>query len=141
MVCQHDTCFSLITRLPNTQRWHHGTVGFGQQAALRSLDRALPHPTREHQQRLDHACIRTLSACLPALQALASMQNCNPAISALQFGPGVMQQHGFARNLDWEINATSADPNPDEKDPCLELSLTESEYTTKMWSHKFKVCV
>ena len=26
-----------------------------------------------------------------------------------QFGPGKMQQHGFARNLDWAIASTSAD--------------------------------
>ena len=50
----------------------------------------------------------------------------------LQFGPGAMQQHGFARNLDWTIASSSADPNPDEKDPCVELVLTESEYTLKM---------
>lgn len=49
-----------------------------------------------------------------------------------------MQQHGFARNLDWTIASSSADPNPDEKDPSVELVLMESEYTTKMWPHKFK---
>ena len=43
----------------------------------------------------------------------------------MQFGPGAMQQHGFARNLDWTIASTSADPNPDEKDPSVELILTE----------------
>jgi len=55
-----------------------------------------------------------------------------------QFGPGVMQQHGFARNLDWEVGSTSADLQPDEKDPEVELVLTESDYTLKMWPHKFK---
>jgi len=55
-----------------------------------------------------------------------------------QFGPGKMQQHGFARNLDWAVSATSANPNPDEPEPTVELVLTESEYTTKMWPHKFK---
>ncbi|MEW5301481.1 MAG: hypothetical protein WDW36_004340 [Sanguina aurantia] len=56
-----------------------------------------------------------------------------------QFGPGAMQQHGFARNLDWAIASTSADPNPDDKDPMVEITLTENEYTTKMWPFKFKV--
>lgn len=68
--------------------------------------------------------------------------NCVPArlhVPTLQFGPGAIQQHGFARNLDWEISNTSADPNPDEKDPSLELVLTDNEYTTKMWPYKFKV--
>jgi Aldose 1-epimerase len=34
-----------------------------------------------------------------------------------QFGPGEMQQHGFARNLDWTISSTSADLQPDDRDP------------------------
>lgn len=55
-----------------------------------------------------------------------------------QFGPGKIQQHGFARNLEWTIASTSADPNPDEKDPSVELVLTENDYTLKMWPHKFK---
>eukprot|EP00798_Chlamydomonas_sp_ICE-L_P009941 gene9941-7811_t len=49
-----------------------------------------------------------------------------------EFGPGEMQQHGFARNLEWDIATTSADPNPDNKEPTLELTLTE-------WPYKFKV--
>ncbi|KAK9810265.1 hypothetical protein WJX72_007647 [[Myrmecia] bisecta] len=56
-----------------------------------------------------------------------------------QFGPGpAMQQHGFARNLDWEIGSTSADLQPDERDPEVELVLTENDYTRKMWPYKFK---
>ncbi|KAF5828710.1 galactose mutarotase-like domain-containing protein [Dunaliella salina] len=34
-----------------------------------------------------------------------------------QFGPGPMQQHGFARNLDWTVTSTSANPNPDDPEP------------------------
>lgn len=56
-----------------------------------------------------------------------------------QFGPGAMQQHGFARNLDWEIGSTSADPQPDDRDPEVVLVLTDSDYTRKMWPHAFKV--
>ncbi len=44
-----------------------------------------------------------------------------------------MQQHGFARNLDWTISASSADLQPDERDPSVELTLTDNDYTRKMW--------
>jgi hypothetical protein len=47
-------------------------------------------------------------------------------------------QHGFARNLDWAVSSTAANPNPDEPEPTVELVLTENEYTQKMWPHKFK---
>ena len=53
--------------------------------------------------------------------------------SLLQFGPGTMQQHGFARNLDWEISTSSADLQPDDKDPSVELILTDNDYTRSMW--------
>jgi glucose-6-phosphate 1-epimerase len=56
-----------------------------------------------------------------------------------QFGPGEMQQHGFARNLEWEISSTSADPNPDNPDPEVQLVLTQNEYTKNMWPHDFMV--
>mmetsp|Transcript_30045 Transcript_30045/g.77095 ORF Transcript_30045/g.77095 Transcript_30045/m.77095 type:complete len:372 (+) Transcript_30045:342-1457(+) len=56
-----------------------------------------------------------------------------------QFGPGVMQQHGFARNLDWTVSSTSADLQPDEKDPEVELVLSDNEYTRSMWDHSFKL--
>jgi hypothetical protein len=51
----------------------------------------------------------------------------------MQFGPGAMQQHGFARNLDWAISSTSADPQPDDQEPEVTLLLTDNEYTRKMW--------
>ena len=44
-----------------------------------------------------------------------------------------MQQHGFARNLEWEIGSTSADLQPDERDPEVELVLTDNDYTRGMW--------
>lgn len=56
-----------------------------------------------------------------------------------QFGPGEMQQHGFARNLDWEVVGSSADPQPDDRDPEVELVLVENEYTKAMWPHDFMV--
>jgi len=61
-----------------------------------------------------------------------------PPLCVCQFGPGEMQQHGFARNLDWAVGSTSADLQPDEKDPEVELVLTENDYTLKMWPYKFK---
>jgi len=54
-----------------------------------------------------------------------------------QFGPGEMQQHGFARNLEWELVGSSADVNPDFPEPAVLLKLTESEYTKKMWPYSF----
>ena len=57
-----------------------------------------------------------------------------PRAAAPQFGPSdAMQQHGFARNLDWEISSTSADLQPDEKDPEVELVLVDNEYSRAMW--------
>jgi glucose-6-phosphate 1-epimerase len=50
-----------------------------------------------------------------------------------QFGPGAIQQHGFARNLNWESASSSADLQPDEPDPSVELVLTDNEYTRAMW--------
>ena len=44
-----------------------------------------------------------------------------------QFGPGALQQHGFARNLDWEIAATTGGATPS-----VELRLSESDYTLAM---------
>ncbi|KAK9805781.1 hypothetical protein WJX73_009431 [Symbiochloris irregularis] len=55
-----------------------------------------------------------------------------------QFGPGKIQQHGFARNCDWEIASTSADLQPDERDPEVELVLTDSDFTRSIWPHPFK---
>ena len=44
-----------------------------------------------------------------------------------------MQQHGFARNLEWAIGSTSADLQPDDPEPTLELILTDNDYTRAMW--------
>lgn len=54
-------------------------------------------------------------------------------LRVLQFGPGPIQQHGFARNVDWEIAATSADPQPDDRDPEVQLVLTDTDFTRAMW--------
>ena len=57
----------------------------------------------------------------------------------VQFGPGEMQQHGFARNVQWDVASTSADLQPDERDPSVEFVLTPSEYSKEMFPYKFKV--
>ena len=59
--------------------------------------------------------------------------------AAAQFGPGEMQQHGFARNVAWEVASTSADLQPDERDPCVELVLSPSDYSKDMFPYKFKL--
>ena len=51
------------------------------------------------------------------------------------FGPAPppMTQHGFARQSDWTVASTSADQQPDERDPEVELVLEDNEYTRGMW--------
>jgi len=49
-----------------------------------------------------------------------------------QFGPGEIQQHGFARNVDWEMVEST--------ESSVTLSLKPSEYTKAMWDKDFE-CV
>lgn len=73
-------------------------------------------------------------ACKTAAINLQLPHDSLPSGACAQFGPSeVMQQHGFARNLDWAIAATSADLQPDERDPSVELVLTDNDYTRAMW--------
>ena len=56
-----------------------------------------------------------------------------------RFGPSdEMQQHGFARNLDWSVISSSADPNPDYPEPSVLLMLKDNEYTRGMWDCAFQ---
>merc|ERR1719453_3053426 len=48
-----------------------------------------------------------------------------------QFGPGNIQQHGFARNVDWTVHAMD--------DCSVTLKLEPSEYTKAMWDQEFEV--
>ena len=51
-----------------------------------------------------------------------------------QFGPGDIQVHGFARNVDWALT--------DKKEgdaPSITMTLLPSEYTKAMWDKDFKV--
>lgn len=46
-----------------------------------------------------------------------------------QFGPGAIQQHGFARNVNWEVKELTP--------TTVELELAPSEYTKAMWDKQF----
>jgi len=48
-----------------------------------------------------------------------------------QFGPGEIQQHGFARNVPWEVTAQSEDS--------VTMTLLPSDYSKEMWDKEFKV--
>jgi len=52
-----------------------------------------------------------------------------------QFGPGEIQQHGFARNLVWKV---SNDMSKDKENPSVTMELVENEETMAMWPNKFK---
>lgn len=50
-----------------------------------------------------------------------------------QFGPGPMQQHGFARNMNWSL----ADSKNSEGDPIVTLVLKDDAYSRSMWDFGF----
>ncbi|XP_015964157.1 putative glucose-6-phosphate 1-epimerase [Arachis duranensis] len=50
-----------------------------------------------------------------------------------QFGPGSIQQHGFARNMDWTV----ADSENVEGDPVVTLELKDDSYSRAMWDFGF----
>lgn len=54
------------------------------------------------------------------------------------FGPGSMQQHGFARNQAWSVLSSSGDVNPDYPEPSVTLRLSETAYSLAMWPHHFQ---
>ena len=51
-----------------------------------------------------------------------------------QFGPGAIQLHGFARNMDWELTAATGGACPS-----IEMTLVDNDATRAMWPAKFKV--
>jgi len=46
-----------------------------------------------------------------------------------QFGPGEIQQHGFARNVDWTVVSST--------DTTVELEMLPSDYTKEIWDKEF----
>ncbi|XP_059459198.1 putative glucose-6-phosphate 1-epimerase isoform X1 [Corylus avellana] len=51
-----------------------------------------------------------------------------------QFGPGPMQQHGFARNVDWSV----VDSENVEGNPVVTLLLKDGPYSRSMWDFSFQ---
>ena len=41
--------------------------------------------------------------------------------------------------MDWQLVSSSADPQPDDRDPRVELTLEDSEETREIYPHAFKV--
>ncbi|KAL1536368.1 glucose-6-phosphate 1-epimerase [Salvia divinorum] len=51
-----------------------------------------------------------------------------------QFGPGAIQQHGFARNMSWSIvSSETVDGNPS-----ITLELKDGPYSRAMWDYSFQ---
>ena len=46
-----------------------------------------------------------------------------------QFGPGAIQQHGFARNVNWSVKTMT--------ETSVELEMAPSDYTKEMWDKEF----
>merc|ERR1712216_1056388 len=46
-----------------------------------------------------------------------------------QFGPGEIQQHGFARNVNWTVKSMT--------DTAVELEMAPSDYTKEIWDKEF----
>ncbi|CAI0392303.1 unnamed protein product [Linum tenue] len=51
-----------------------------------------------------------------------------------QFGPGAIQQHGFARNMEWSV----VDSENVEGDPVVTLELKDEPYSRAMWDFGFQ---
>ena len=47
-----------------------------------------------------------------------------------QFGPGEIQQHGFGRNLEWDVVDTT--------DASVSMKLVNNDETMAMWPHPFE---
>jgi len=93
----------------------------------------------------DEASVYLLGACVTsyktggtewlAVRPDAKLDGSKPISGGLphcfpQFGPGEIQQHGFARNLPWKVISGDASK-------CV-MELTENEETLAMWPHKFR---
>ncbi|KAL8473301.1 hypothetical protein ACS0TY_029549 [Phlomoides rotata] len=51
-----------------------------------------------------------------------------------QFGPGAIQQHGFARNMNWSVaSSETVDGNPS-----VTLELKDGPYSRSMWDYSFQ---
>jgi glucose-6-phosphate 1-epimerase len=69
-----------------------------------------------------------------AIRPDAKMDGSKPISGGLshcfpQFGPGAIQQHGFARNVNWSVTSMS--------DTSVEMQMAPSDYTKAMWDKEF----
>ncbi len=127
--------------------------------------------TRAHRGR---RCAVTQSGALVTCVARSSRRSGGIPLCFPQFGPGgdtpggipgqaPMQQHGFARNMDWDICATARAPclrmpsysrtrQPDAhmlrplaqgltqlREPYVRLRLRDTPYSRAMWDHAFEL--
>jgi len=121
-----------------------GDIGHGCNTAL---DTSGPLPFVKLTRLGDEATIYLLGACVTsyktdgtewlAVRPDAKLDGSKPISGGLphcfpQFGPGEIQQHGFARNLEWKLLE-----EPSEGGVCI-LELTDNEETRKMWPHSFR---
>lgn len=111
------------------------------EAGLKTI--TLTHPTNG-----DSATLYTFGGCVTSykhagIETLkvrpdAKMDGSKPISGGIphcfpQFGPGAIQQHGFARNLEWEVVSTASSP-----EPSVCLRLTDTPMTRDMWPHPFE---
>lgn len=122
-----------------------GAMGSG---ASSSLDTSGKLPFVKLTRGSDEAIVYLYGGCVTsyksggtewlAVRPDAKMDGSKPISGGLphcfpQFGPGEIQQHGFARNLNWKLLE-----EPSEAGTAV-LELTDTEETRKMWPHAFRV--
>eukprot|EP00442_Polarella_glacialis_P036618 CAMPEP_0115122538 /NCGR_PEP_ID=MMETSP0227-20121206/46897_1 /TAXON_ID=89957 /ORGANISM="Polarella glacialis, Strain CCMP 1383" /LENGTH=383 /DNA_ID=CAMNT_0002524519 /DNA_START=64 /DNA_END=1211 /DNA_ORIENTATION=+ len=114
--------------------------------ASSSLDTSGKIPFVKLTKGSDEAIVYLLGACVTsyktngtewlAVRPDAKLDGSKPISGGLpfcfpQFGPGEIQQHGFARNLEWKLLE-----EPTDSGVCI-MELKDSEQTRAMWPHSF----
>lgn len=121
-----------------------GTMGYG---AATSLDTSGKLPFVRLTRGSDEAIVYLYGATVTsyktgnkewlAVRPDAKLDGSKPISGGLphcfpQFGPGEIQQHGFARNLTWRLLE-----EPSEGGACV-LELTDTKETREMWPQAFR---
>lgn len=73
---------------------------------------------------VDHIAVRPDAKTDGSKPISGGLSHCWP-----QFGPGEIQQHGFARNVNWTVKSMT--------DTSVELEMAPSDYTKEMWDKEF----
>jgi len=131
-----------------TQRSDGSSWGSNLSEAATSVDTSGPLPivklsfggTDEAIVNLFGGCVTSYRRCgveWLAVRRDAALDGSKPISGGLphcfpQFGPGMIQQHGFARNMMWRLLE-----EPSENGVCV-LELADSEETRKMWPFTFR---